>query len=105
MSISDEEIVAFLIGDADESLASRIRASLPHDQELAQRVSHFRQMLSYLDEAAEFFEPPGDLIDKTMQRVEAVASQAGDRSPRKGLQPAGYSVCQTTERAGWIPWH
>ncbi len=39
MLFSDEEIISFLLGDAPPELAERIRAQLPSDSELLDRLS------------------------------------------------------------------
>jgi hypothetical protein len=69
MSISDEEIIAYLLGDADQALAHRIGQLLPVDQELAERVVHFRALLWHLDQSNQRFEAPAGLIDKTLTRI------------------------------------
>ncbi len=75
MSFSDEDIIAFLLGDADEDLAIRIRANLPKDSELAERLSHFRSVLNHLDYVGEQqYEPPSDLIQRTMDKIEELPS-------------------------------
>lgn len=71
MSFSDEEIIAFLLGDAEQGLASRIRLCLATSEELAERVSHLRRVLNHLDGVVEPFEPPADLIENTLSRIEA----------------------------------
>lgn len=78
MSFSDEDIIAFLLGDADNVLADQINARLNYDEELVERVSHFRVVLNHLDGLAERFEPPADLVDKTMAAV--VSTETMDSS-------------------------
>ncbi len=100
MSFSDEEIIAFLLGDADADLAGRIRACLPNDAELVDRISHFREVLNHLDGVAERFEPPADLLDRTMahieslpvESVEEVASVEGEHVEPK-VSPVTAAAC------------
>jgi hypothetical protein len=81
MSFSDEEIIAFLLGDADDGLADRLRSSLASDEELAERVAHFRNVLSHLDSVTEKFEPPADLVENTLARIEASDIQPSRQPP------------------------
>lgn len=86
MSFSDEEIIAFLLGDADEQLAGRIRAQLPKDADLVDRVSHFRELLNHLDDVSEEFEPPAGLVDRTMQQINALSEPALNSTFHSELQ-------------------
>lgn len=81
MSISDEEIIAYLLGDADHALIQRFSQLLPVDKELSERVVHFRALLWHLDQSNERFEPPADLIDKTLKRIPAPASSSATPTP------------------------
>lgn len=94
MSFSDEEIIAFLLGDADADLAGRIRACLPNDAELVDRVSHFRELLNHLDGVAERFEPPADLVDRTLARIDAIPNEVSSESTASPVvQPASAAAC------------
>ena len=85
MSFSDEEIIAFLLGDADEDLAVRIRASLPNDPELAERLSHFRSVLNHLDYVGDQqYEPPSDLIQRTMDKIEELPTASSSDAQQDG---------------------
>lgn len=85
MSFSDEEIIAFLLGDADEDLAVRIRANLPKDPELAERLSHFRSVLNHLDYVGDQqYEPPSDLIQRTMDKIEELPAESTSIAQRDG---------------------
>ncbi len=104
MSFSDEDIIAFLLGDADEELAVRIRANLPKDSELAERLSHFRSVLNHLDYVGEQqYEPPSDLIQRTMDKIEELptsptTSGATSSSDVQHNDPEGSSEIDPLDR-------
>lgn len=105
MSFSDEEIVAFLLGEADAELAARIRACLPSDSDLADRVSHFRSVLNHLDSTNEPFEPPSGLVERTLARIDDLPLEVEPRQPQ--LRPASAESCLSSQvessvRRRWI---
>ncbi|MEM8733629.1 MAG: hypothetical protein AAGG44_05390, partial [Planctomycetota bacterium] len=58
MSFSDEELIAFLLGDADSNLEQRLRLSLNADPDLRDRLSGLRQVLGHMDSLSGVYEPP-----------------------------------------------
>ena len=82
MQFSDEELIAYLLGDATDELSARLRLQLPHEPQLLERLNEFRVMLGLIDSLAENFEPPAGLVDGTLARIDAAAnaSDASDES-------------------------
>jgi hypothetical protein len=70
MTFSDEQIIAFLLGDASEQLAVQIRESLRIDEDLAERVAHFRSLLNHLDNFKLHYQAPPGLVDRTLDRID-----------------------------------
>jgi len=102
MFFSDEDIIAFLLGEADSSLASRIRQSLPIDSDLVARVSHFRSLLNHLNGSGECYEPPSGLIEATLQRMEATDPPCLESQDGKGQD---QSVVCSGGNASLLPMH
>jgi prepilin-type processing-associated H-X9-DG protein len=75
---SDEDIIAFLLGEADESLADSIRQRLTRDTELVARISHFRSLLNHFDGVGELYEPPSGLVESTMRRMQEIQPDPSD---------------------------
>lgn len=71
MHISDEHLIAYLLGDAPAELASEIESNLAADEELVSRLSDLRLLLGHMDSLQGVHEPPSDLIANTMARIEA----------------------------------
>ena len=78
MSFSDEDIIAFLLGEAEQSLAAKLRQCMAEDSELVARVNHFRSLLTHLDGAGDLYEPPNGLVESTMQRMSDIESDSVD---------------------------
>lgn len=88
---SDEEIIAFLMGEADSVLASRIQRSMLEDADLVSRVSHLRSVLNHLNGSGGCFEPPSGLIEATLQRVDALDGSTFHRSDDSATEPPEQS--------------
>ncbi|MCC7337711.1 MAG: hypothetical protein IT422_21695 [Pirellulaceae bacterium] len=76
MLFSDEELIAYLLGDATAELGQRIDRCLAVDSELLQRLADLRRMLGQIDSPAGRFEPPADLVDTTLELIDQVAAAA-----------------------------
>ncbi len=87
MSFSDEDIFAFLLGEADEALRRQISEKLKSDSELVARVCHLRSSLNHLSGSGGCFEPPSGLVESTIQRV--VAGDSSSSGPRLS-SPKGF---------------
>lgn len=110
MPFSDEELIAYLLGDASAELSQRLEQRLAVDSELLERLTALRQMLGQFDSAAGVFEPPADLVDTTLKRIdhEAAASSADyghlAREPKplaKGTWLSPSPSAQPRRRALW----
>ncbi|HBE68705.1 MAG TPA: hypothetical protein DDW52_11220, partial [Planctomycetaceae bacterium] len=79
MRFEEEDLIAYLLGDAGPDLASRIDAGLGTDASLRDRIAELRQMLGHMDSLKQEFEPPADLIGKTLARID---SETGSELPQ-----------------------
>ena len=76
MPISDEDLIAFLLGDINPQKRKRIETGLADDEDLRSRLSELRMMLGQLDSIKSHYEPPVDLLATTMARIDEVHNQA-----------------------------
>ncbi len=86
MPISDEDLIAYLLGDADPQQCKRIETGLAEDESLRARLSELRMVLGQLNTLKTHYEPPADLFDKTMARIDEACNPAdsektGDSHP------------------------
>ncbi len=72
MQFSDEELIAYLLGDASRDLAERLQRQFLAEPELLERLTQFRILLGQIDSLGVPFEPPADLVDGTLARIDAV---------------------------------
>jgi hypothetical protein len=75
MQFSDEDLIAFLLGDASPELSHQIEQSLAGDLMLVERLSDLRRVLGQIDSLGCVYEPPADLVDATLARIDAAASE------------------------------
>ena len=75
MLFSDEDLIAYLLGDASDELTQRLQQRLPIDEELLQRLTSLRLMLGQINSASCVFEPPADLVDTTLERIDQMLVQ------------------------------
>lgn len=100
MDFTDENLIAFLLGDASQDLRERIEEALVEENlvdgsDLRDRLAHFRQLLGHMDSLGGIYEPPGDLVESTMERIEEVEAA-------NSVQPAasvGLSVSEGSEKS------
>ncbi len=76
MSIRDEELVQYLLGEADDALRQRIESALRDDAEVVRRIDELRFALGMLDSLRSVVEPPEDLVARTMARIDEDADVA-----------------------------
>ena len=62
MPISDEDLIAYLLGDANPQQRKRIESGLAEDEDLRARLSELRMVLGQLDTMKSHYEPPADLF-------------------------------------------
>jgi hypothetical protein len=80
MPFSDEELIAYLLGDASPELSLRIQQQLQIEPELLGRLSEFRRLLEQIDSIGCPFEPPADLVDTTLARIDALEGGTGEEA-------------------------
>lgn len=78
MPFSDEDLIAYLLGDANLQQRQRIEAGLVEDEDLRARLSELRMVLGQLNSMQRTYEPPADLLATTMARIDEVSKQADD---------------------------
>jgi prepilin-type processing-associated H-X9-DG protein len=64
-----EDLIGYLLGALDPDEMERVTEALRNDPALRDELEQLRRMLEPLDQANEIFEPPGDLIDRTMASI------------------------------------
>ncbi|MEZ6135824.1 MAG: hypothetical protein R3C53_13035 [Pirellulaceae bacterium] len=108
MPFSDEELIAFLLGDASSEAARIIRLHLEADADLVARLSQLRLLLGHIDSLADHYEPPTDLVASTMARVDAIeaedARQIGESAPRARTTSAMLSPAAELPRSRRMLW-
>lgn len=90
MQFSDEDLIAYLLGDAEQELAQQIQRQLAADPLLLERLSQFRLVLDQMDSLAGNFEPPVDLVDTTLARIDGMCLSAA--CPLESTTPAADST-------------
>lgn len=79
MPISDEELIAYLLGDVNPQQRKRIETGLAEDEDLRVRLSELRMVMGQLDSMKAHYEPPADLLATTMARIDDVCDSADAR--------------------------
>ncbi len=94
MQISDDNLIAYLLGDAPAELAEQIEQQLASDPDLVSRLSHFRMVLGHIDSMGTVYEPPADLVDATLARIDEAESR---------VQPAlsGLNASAAKQTSWW----
>lgn len=70
MLFSDEDLIAYLLDDASDELSQRLQQHLQTDEDLLQRLTALRLMLGQINATQCIFEPPADLVDTTLHRID-----------------------------------
>lgn len=115
MTIRDEELIEYLLGEAEPALIRRIEACLKIDQTVAQRLQELRAALGLLDSIKASVEPPDDLVARTMASIDAsshsdAASESFDVEPseiveeRAGVRRTALASAQPTPRVTRCIW-
>lgn len=79
MPISDEELIAYLLGDATPQQRKRVELGLAEDEEIRARVAELRFVLGQLDSLHseyQIYQPPADLLETTMARIDEVSRES-----------------------------
>jgi hypothetical protein len=107
MPISDEDLIAYLLGDVNPQQRKRIETGLAEDEDLRARLVELRMVLGQLDSLKTHYDPPADLLATTMARIddecnssEAQASKRKDSQESNRLQDSvQLASCLTTEHS------
>ena len=98
MQFSDEQLIAYLLGELDYSEESSIEESLKSDDKLRERLSTLRLTLGQLDSLGGCYEPPATLFDDTMQRIDASCSPAlSDSAVAASASPVSWRERRLTD--------
>lgn len=87
MPLNDDELIAYLLGDANSELRLRIEDALSYDASTRQRLSELRIVLGQIDSLRHEFEPPNDLADSTMARIDQELGEAPQPASANCLSP------------------
>ncbi len=103
MQISDEELIAYLLGDADQELRQRIDTQIPIDPDLVQRITELRLVLGHLDSLQTQFTPPPDLVASTLARCDAsmddaCAEQGEEQTLQSDAKPSALPCLSAATR-------
>ncbi len=66
MSIRDEDLIDYLMGEADSVLVRRVQLALQSDSQVSVRLQELRAALGLLDSMKAAIEPPFDLTERTL---------------------------------------
>ena len=81
MPISDEELIAYMLGDANPQQRKRVEMGLANDEDLRARLSELRMVLGQLNSCQISYEPPADLLATTMARIDDASKEARPLKP------------------------
>ena len=70
MSIRDEDLIDYLLGEADAVLMRRIQLALESDSQIAVRLDELRAALGLLDSMRATIEPPFGLTERTLNFID-----------------------------------
>ncbi len=102
MSIRDDDLIDYLMGEADAVLIRRIQLALQSDAQVAIRLDELRAALGLLDSMKSVIEPPSGLAQRTLSFIDQHVSdqQPGDQKPKVRLRSAevGWSESRSSRR-------
>jgi prepilin-type processing-associated H-X9-DG protein len=105
MPITDEELIAYLLGDANPQQRQRVELGLANDPSLRARISELRMVLGQLDSLQIRYEPPADLLASTMARIDAASpTDAPTSSPSIPVTLAAALTNVTESRVRRSTW-
>lgn len=84
-----EDLIGYLLGALEPGVMERVTEALRQDPKLRAELEKLRLTLKPLDEIDEIYEPPGDLLDRTMANLPPLkpTGQGSDSTADKTLQP------------------
>lgn len=87
MPLNDDELIAYLLGDANSELRLRIEDALSYDATTRERLSELRMVLGQMDSLRQEFQPPSDLAESTMARIDQEMDSAPQPASANCLSP------------------
>lgn len=108
MAFSDDQLISYLLGEASSELRSSIEDQLAQDLDLVQRLSSFRNALGMVDSVHGVYEPPSDLFETTLDRIDALegdcpaSNSNSDAAANESLNPNSETVVRRA-KAGLSP--
>ncbi|MFO1066405.1 MAG: hypothetical protein U0892_21310 [Pirellulales bacterium] len=105
-SFREEDLISYLLGDADEALCRQIEAAIAVDASLRARLTELRGMLGELDAyAAEAIDPPAGLVERTLSYIDAAFTEGTVDERREQdavrLQSSSLGGEGRGRRSGW----
>ncbi len=76
MSIRDEDLIDYLLGEADDAVIRRVQLALQTDAQVAVRLEQLRAALGLLDSMKDAIDPPFGLAERTLSFIDSDASGA-----------------------------
>ena len=82
-----EDLIGYLLGALEPEEMQRISDLLREDPELRAELKQLERALRPLDEANDIYEPPGDLVERTMAAIPFGEAGAGDGGEEPAAAP------------------
>ena len=106
MQITDDNLIEYLLGDASAQLSEEIERQLVLDAALVERLNHFRFVLGQVDSVSGIYEPPCDLLESTLARIDAGQSGSENAGEAEGnvALAAGLSPARSVAKSSRTFW-
>lgn len=107
MPIRDEELITYLLGDADQTLRARIENELLFSSSMRERLARLRIMLGHLDSQRGVYEVPSDLLKRTLDFVESHSNRevpnevSRDQAVKVSMRPVQGLAPAANHRGVW----
>lgn len=104
MSIRDEDLIDYLLGEADAVVVRRVHLALQSDSQVAMRLDELRAALGLLDSMKGSIEPPFDLAERTLGFLSQHSEQEPFEkaaSPEVRLRPGEPAWAGSSPRRFW----
>ena len=86
MSIRDEDLIDYLMGEADAVLVRRVQLALETDAQVVVRLNELRAALGLLDSIKGSYDAPFGLAERTLNFIDEHSAQE-DSTPKVRLRP------------------
>lgn len=90
MSIRDEDLIDYLMGEADTEVIRRVELALQSDDQVASRLQELRAALGLLDSMKASIEPPPGLAERTLGFLDEQTIEASSVS-KVQLRPGDHA--------------